>query len=188
MSTRMQIGLVVAATIVATAGLTQVARDRGPGSPGDRAGKPFRTATDTTRPPSQRPLRVDTFHVQRVGPGSGLGAPGDLLITFRGEGFLLTSRAPRLQLTGDFALEATEINRDGTELFVLVPRNQMTRIAAMRFDSVTVANPGARRDPAAGLAPVSVRATAARLLRLDPDAPVVRLVYRDGAFSRETLR
>jgi hypothetical protein len=181
----MRIGLVVAATIVATAGLTQVARDRGPGSPGDRAGKPFRTATDTTRPPSQRPLRVDTFHVQRVGPGSGLGAAGDLLITFRGEGFMLTSRAPRVQLTGDFALEGTEVNRDGTELFVLVPRTQLSRIQGMRFDSVVVANPGSRREtPFAGIA---VRATAARLLRPDPDAPVVRLVYRDGAFSREAL-
>jgi hypothetical protein len=34
----------------------------------------------------------------------------------------------------------------------------------------------------------SVRATPERLLRPDPGAPAVRLVYRDGAFSREAVR
>ena len=86
----------------------------------------------------------------------------------------------------DFALEATEINREGTELYALVPRNQMSKIATLRFDSVTVANPGGRQD--GENAPRSVRATAARLLRPDPDAPAVRLVYRDGWFTRESAR
>ena len=99
---------------------------------------------------------------------------------------MLTDKAPRVLLTGDLALESTEINRDGTELYVLVPRKDLTRIAAIRFDSVVVANPGARQGTE--FARASVRATAERLLRPDPGAPAVRLVYRDGAFSREAVR
>jgi hypothetical protein len=187
MSTMTRIGLGGAVVIAATVGIAQVARDRSPASPGDREGRQFRMPADTPPPGvTQQPLRVDSFHVQRVAGGSDLGAPGDLLITFRGQGFALTSKAPRLLLTGGFALESTEINRDGTELYVLVPRNQVTRIEGMRFDSVVVANPGARRDTE--FARASVRATAARLLRPDPDAAAVRLVYRDGAFSREPVR
>lgn len=187
MSTMTRIGLVALAAIGATVGIAQVARERSPSSPGDREGTEFRMPVDT--PPQvirQQPLRVDSFQVQRVAEGSDLGAPGDLLITFWGQGFALTSKAPRLLLTGGFALESTEINRDGTELYVLVPGDQVTRIQGMRFDSVVVDNPGAREDTE--FARASVRATAARLLRPDPDAPAVRLVYRDGAFSREPVR
>lgn len=186
MSTMMRFGLAVGAVAV-TVGIAQVARDRSPASPGDRQGKAFRTPADTSQPVvRQQPVRVDTFYVQRVAGGSGLGSPGDLLITFQGQGFTLSARAPRLVLAGDFALEATEVNRDGTELYVLVPRDQMPRIATLRFDSVVVANPGARSDTEFARRPV--RASAARLLRPDRDAPAVRLVYRDGAFSRESVR
>jgi hypothetical protein len=186
MGTMTRIG-VVAVAIVATVGLAQVARPRSPASPGDREGKVFRMPRDTAPPPvKQQPLRVDSLHVQRVAGKSDLGATGDLLITFRGQGFMLTDKAPRVLLSADLALESTEINRDGTELYVLVPRKDLTRIAAMRFDSVVVANPGARQDTP--FARTSVRATAERLLRPDPGAPAVRLVYRDGAFSREPVR
>jgi hypothetical protein len=101
---------------------------------------------DTARPvPRQQALRVDSLEVQRVAEGSALGAAGDLLLTFKGSGFALTSKAPRLLLPGGAALESTEINREGTELYVLVPRGQTARIGAMRFDSVVVANPGRGR-------------------------------------------
>jgi hypothetical protein len=186
MNTMTRIGL-VAAAIAATVGIAQVARPRSPASPGDREGKAFRMPRDTAPPPAkQQALRVDSIHVQRVAGKSDLGATGDLLITFRGQGFMLTDKAPRVLLTADLALESTEINRDGTELYVLVPRKDLTRIAAMRFDSVVVANPGARQGTE--FARASVRATAERLLRPDPGAPAVRLVYRDGAFSREAVR
>jgi hypothetical protein len=48
-----------------------------------------------------------------------------------------------------------------------------------------VANPGAREDVESARA--SIRVSAARLARPDPGAPAVRLVYRDGAFSRESV-
>lgn len=185
MRTITRLGLAGAA-VIATLGVTQVARDRSPAGSGDLDGRQFKADTAARPVPRQQPLRVDTFEVQRVAGGSALGAAGDLLITFRGQGFMLTARAPRVQLTPDFALEATEMNREGTELFALVPRSQMAKIATLRFDSVTVANPGAKQE--GEHAPRSVRATAARLLRPDPDAPAVRLVYRDGWFSREPAR
>jgi hypothetical protein len=186
MNTMTRIGL-IAAAIAATVGIAQVARPRSPASPGDRDGTAFRMPPDTAPPAvKQQPLRVDSFHVQRVAGKSDLGATGDLLITFRGQGFMLTDKAPRLLLSEGSALESTEINRDGTELYVLVPQKELTRIAGLRFDSVVVANPGARQGTE--FARASVRATAERLLRPDPGAPAVRLVYRDGAFRREAVR
>ena len=145
MSTITRIGL-AAGAVAATVALTQAARDRSPAGAGDRNGRPYRASTESVTVRAQQAIRVDTFYVQRVAGGSGLGNPGDLLITFAGQGFTLSAKAPRLELAADFALEATEINRDGTELYVLMPRTQMSRIAAMRFDSVLVANPGARRE------------------------------------------
>jgi len=52
---------------------------------------------------------------------------------------------------------------------VLVPQKEVTRIAGLRFDSVVVANPGARQGTE--FARASVRATAERLLRPDPARP-----------------
>jgi hypothetical protein len=182
-----RIGLGSAVAVVATVAIAQVVRDRGPSSPGDREGREFRMPPDTPPPLArQQPLRVDSFQVQRVAGNSALGAPGDLLITFLGQGFVLTAKAPRLLLSPELALESTEINRDGTELYVLVPRTLVARIEGMRFDSVVVANPGAREDTEFARRPV--RATAARLMRPERDAPAVRLVYRDGGFSRESVR
>jgi hypothetical protein len=189
MRTMSRVSLIGVAAIAVTVGIAQVGRaQQSPagGPPGDRPGKALRVRADTTRPPvrQQPSLRVGAFQAERVAGGSGLGAAGDLLITFRGQGFVLTAKAPRVLVAEGVTLEASEINRDGTELYVLVPRAQIAKIAALRFDSVVVANPGARQDKEFGR--VAVRATAAQLLRLDPAAPAVRLVYRDGAFSRET--
>jgi hypothetical protein len=182
--TMTRIGLGLAVAIVATVGIAQVRQDRSPGSPGDREGTAFRMPADTTRQvASPQPLRVDSFQVQRIAGRSDLGAEGDLLITFTGQGFQLTSTAPRVLIGAGVTLESTEVNRNGTELYVLVPRNMVTRIQAVRFDSVVVANPGGREDTE--FARASIRVTAARLLRPDPNAPAVRVVYRDGAFSRE---
>ena len=179
-----RIGLGLAVAIVATVGIAQVRQDRSPGSPGDREGTAFRMPADTTRQVARpQPLRVDSFQVQRIAGRSDLGAEGDLLITFTGQGFQLTSTAPRVLIGAGVTLESTEVNRNGTELYVLVPRNMVTRIQSVRFDSVVVANPGGREDTE--FARASIRVTAARLLRPDPNAPAVRVVYRDGAFSRE---
>jgi hypothetical protein len=183
--TRIGVGLAVA--IVATVAIAQVRQDRSPGSPGDREGTAFRMPADTTRQAARaQPLRVDSFQVQRIAGRSDLGAEGDLLITFTGQGFLLTSTAPRVLIGTGLTLESTEVNRSGTELYVLVPASLATRLAGLRFDSVVVANPGGREDTE--FARASVRATAARLLRPDPGAPTVRVVYRDGAFSRDSVR
>ncbi|HSK17692.1 MAG TPA: hypothetical protein VK912_01025 [Longimicrobiales bacterium] len=184
MTTRTLIGLLATGAILATVAVAQVRSDRNPAGTGDRAGTEFQVPPgEQQQPARQQPLRVDSLQVQRIAGASDLGAAGDLLITFHGQGFALTSLAPRLIISGDLALESTEINRDGTELYVVLPRNLMSRIEAMRFDSVTVANPGARQDTE--FARASVRATSARLLRPDPTAPAVRVLYRDGAFSRE---
>ena len=185
--TMTRIGLGLAVAIVATVGIAQVRQERSPAGPGDREGTAFRASADTTRLAArQQPLRVDSFQVQRISGRSDLGAEGDLLITFSGQGFLLTSTAPRVVIGAGLTLESTEVNRNGTELYVLVPRNMVARIQGVRFDSVVVANPGGREDTE--FARASVRATAARLLRPDPGAPAVRVVYRDGAFSREPAR
>jgi hypothetical protein len=185
MTSIMRIG-VVAAAAAAVVAITQVARDRSPASVGDRGGREFRTQPAGPPPASQPPVRVDSFVVQRVAQGSALGAPGDLLITFHGQGFTLTSRAPRLLVTPAVTLETTEVNRDGTELYVLVPRAQLQRLSGARFDSVVVANPGARQE--GEFARASIRATAARLFAPTPGAAAVRLVYREGTFSREEVR
>jgi hypothetical protein len=184
MATNTLIGLLAAGAILATVSVAQVRRDQSPAGPGDREGTEFRMPPgEPQQVARQQPLRVDSFQVQRIAGGSDLGAAGDLLVTFHGQGFVLTSLAPRLIVGEDLALESTEVNREGTELYVVLPRNVMSRIEAMRFDSVVVANPGARQDTE--FARASVRATSARLLRPDPAAPAVRVVYRDGAFSRE---
>ena len=183
MSTMMRIGLAAAAVVV-TLGITQAVRDQNPAGAGELDGKPFRMPAEKAAPAArQLPLRVDSFVVQRVAQGSAWGAAGDLLITFRGQGFMLTSRAPRVLLTDKDVLEATEINRDGTELYVLVPRAQIARVQGLRFDSVVVANPGAIQT--GEFARASARASPAQLTSPARDAATVRLVYRDGAFSRE---
>lgn len=187
MSNIAQIGLLATVLVLSTLGILQVRRDRSPASPGDPDGREVRMPpTPVQQLATQRRLQVDSFQVQRIASGSDLGAAGELLITFIGQGFLLTARAPRVHIVEGLVLDVTEVNRDGTELYVVLPRAVMSRVEAARFDSVVVANPGGREDTEFARAPV--RATAAQLLRPDPRAPAVRVVYRDGAFSREMVR
>jgi hypothetical protein len=187
MTTKTRIGLGLAVALGATVAIAQVSRDRSPATAGDRQGTAFREPPAAVQQAArQQPLRVDSFQVQRIAAGSALGAEGDLLITFSGQGFMLTSTAPRVLVGAGVTLESTEVNRGGTELYVAVPRSLAARIEGLRFDSVVVANPGEGEDTE--FARASVRATAARLLRPAAAAPAVRVVYRDGAFSREVVR
>jgi hypothetical protein len=185
---RLTFGFVLVGGIALLAlGQVEAGRDRNPASPGDRNGREFRMTPETTPPPAQqRPLRIDSIQVQRSVEGSALGSAGDLLITFNGQGFMLTSLSPRVVLTPELVLEMTEVNGDGTELYVVLPRDLVSRVEAARFDSVVVINPGGLED--SPYVRASARATAARLLRPDPGVPAVRVVYREGVFSREPAR
>lgn len=131
--------------------------------------------------PAARPLSVERFEVHELAEGTALGKPGDLLVTFFGSGFLLTARTPRLRLSDEVVLETTEIGRQGSELYVVVPREQIEAIAGMAFTEVVVENPGHWKE---GQGTARVEATPDRLLRPAADAAPVRVVYRDGAFAR----
>lgn len=130
------------------------------------------------------PLRVESFDVQVLAEGTHVGEPGDLLLTFHGQGFQATSKSPRVELAGgEVVLEDTMTNLAGTELYVIIPGETAARIAALSLQEVVVRNPGGLADEAYGVA--RVKASADMLLRPEAEAPGARLVYRQGEFVRE---
>jgi hypothetical protein len=130
--------------------------------------------------PPPRPLSVEKLDVRELAAGTSLGKAGDILVTLYGTGFLLTAKAPRLIL-GELTLENTEINRDGTELYVVLPRQELDSVARMEFEKVVVQNPGTWKE---GAGSVEVRARPADLVRAEEGAEPVRVTYREGAFVR----
>jgi hypothetical protein len=143
-----------------------------------------KTPLVTPRPGA--PLRVERLEVHELAEGTHTGTPGDLLLTFYGQGFLETARAPRIEIGGKVVLDDTMANPEGTQLFVVLPRRRMPEVEALRFKEIVVANPGAREKTEYSRA--TVRATPADLRRPATGAPRARLVFRRGVFVRELVQ
>lgn len=187
MTNRTRKAALAAAAIAASLGIVQVARGPDPAETGvGEAGERFETPS--VQEPEIRqtgPLRVDSFDVRQVAEGSVFGSPEDLLVTFHGQGFLITALAPRVLIGEDLVLDLTEVNQDGSQLYLLLTPELTERIEAAPSDTLVVANPGGLQDPERTRA--TVPASAAELLRPRTDARV-RLHYESGAFTRELVR
>ncbi len=131
----------------------------------------------------QVPIGVESYDLEIIAEGSAVGQAGDLLLTFKGQGFVLTSLSPRVILDEDLTLEQTEINRDGTELYVLLSREEVDTLYRRRFDKAVVENPGGVEDTP--YARASIAMTPQDLMSREREADKVVLVYRDSFFERQ---
>jgi hypothetical protein len=181
--------LLALAAVAAGALLMAQAQQRqlGPANPGPPdKGERFREPrAPLVSPRAAAPLRVQRLEAHELAEGTHSGAPGDLLLTLHGQGFLETAKAPRLEIGEKVLLDDTMANPEGTELYVVLPRQRIRELQALRFREIAVRNPGAREKTEHARA--TMRATPADL-RPPAGAPRARLVFRRGFFVRELVQ
>ncbi|WP_297691887.1 hypothetical protein [uncultured Eudoraea sp.] len=84
------------------------------------------------------PMRVDKFEFHNLGEGTDTGNPGDILQTISGQGFYYTSRSPRLLFGKEYIVENTEVNKAGTELYVILSKEVLENFQKLDFKQVVV--------------------------------------------------
>jgi hypothetical protein len=134
----------------------------------------------------QLPIKVKIVQVQRLAEGTHAGNPGDILLTLKGQGFSLTSLAPRIILNENMILEHTEINKDGTELYVIIPAEFLeSKKHKLDFEEVIVENPGGKKK--IKYARTHFRLKPKDLLEIDPKTRKARLLYKKYFFEKEDV-
>ena len=131
----------------------------------------------------QEPIKIEDFDLEIIAEGSLVGHPGDFLLTFKGRGFMLTSLSPRVMLGEELTLESTEVNRDGTELYLLLSREAFGTLGRLSFEKVVVENPGGLQDSPYARAAIAM--TPRELIDRERNAQKVVLVYRDSFYVRQ---
>lgn len=133
-----------------------------------------------------KPLRVERLEVHELAEDTETGNPGDLLLTFYGQGFLSTAKSPQLELAGgEIIFDDTLVNLDGSRLFVVISHELIPKLERLDFEAIIIRNPGGMEDTEYSQA--SLKTTPGELLRLDPGAAQARVVYRKGEFIRELV-
>jgi hypothetical protein len=136
--------------------------------------------------PQPVPLKVIRFEVQQLAEGTAFGKPGDVLLTFIGQGFIDSSLCPRVILSKEFILKDTYLNKKGTELYVIIPAKIIeSEIKKMKFKEAIIENPG-------GTVKMEFKRTRVKilpkdLLEIDPKAKKVRLIVRKYFVEREVV-
>jgi len=131
--------------------------------------------------PRQLPMAVQRLETHRLAEGTQLGRPGDLLVTFTGQGFVTTDYAPHATLTEKLVLRNLEVSRDGKQLFVVIPARLQEDVKRASFREIVIQQSGGTSE----FARLVVEASPEQLLRVDSDAPEVIVVHRDSFFVRE---
>lgn len=113
-----------------------------PAGTGTYNGKEMRIKKSAdTLPRKQVDLQVRGMEAQTLGDSTKIGRPGDMLLTFTGEGFLFTERNPVLRM-GKEEISDTYSNETATELYVVVPAKSMnTLMGALRSGAISIVNP-----------------------------------------------
>lgn len=133
-----------------------------------------------------QPLRVESLEVHELAEDTDTGNPGDLLLTFHGQGFLSTAKSPQLELAGgEIVFDDTLVNLDGSHLFVVISHELIPDIERLNFEEIIIHNPGGLEDTEYSQA--SLKMTPGKLLRLEAGAAQARMVYRKGEFVRELV-
>ena len=129
------------------------------------------------------PAKIESFEVQYLVKDPETKEPKFILLTFIGQGFILSSHAPRMIINNELILENTQINKEGTELYVIIPVELLeTKIKHMKFKEIIIENPAGPSDKKFGGIKVSM--TPKNLLRIDPKAKRVKLVFKDNFYTR----
>ncbi|MBN1272944.1 MAG: hypothetical protein JXB26_11810 [Candidatus Aminicenantes bacterium] len=129
------------------------------------------------------PAKIEGFDVQYLVKAPETKEPKFVLLTFIGQGFILSSHAPRMIIGNELILDNTHINMKGTELYIIIPVELLeTKIKHMKFKEVIIENPAGPSDKKFGGIRISM--TPGDLLRIDPEAKMVQLVFKDNFYSR----
>ena len=110
------------------------------------ASGPVAQVRETARKTDTVPVRKNDFvlrevQAQTLDTSTKIGKPGDLLLTFIGQGFIFTEHNPSL-VFGNVKYDNTYSNEDGSELYVIIPAADVSRFAAGIRDSIRIMNPG----------------------------------------------
>lgn len=113
-----------------------------PSGTGTYDGKEMRIKKSAdTLPRKQADLQITGMEAQTLGDSTKIGQPGDVLLTFTGQGFLFTERNPRLQM-GREVITETYSNETATELYVVIPAKSMNNLmASLRSGAISIINP-----------------------------------------------
>ncbi len=124
---------------------------------------------------------VETFEVQAL--TNAKGDPKGILLTFVGKGFYLTSLTPSVKI-GEVEINNTEINKEGTELYVIIDKKLLRKIKSQDTNKATIVMPGYRGDEKRERRTVSVDLDVAEVVNYDK-GKTVKLEYRENYFTRE---
>lgn len=150
-------------------------------------GTKFRTPVFKARKlPKPVPLEVKKFEVQILANGTSFGRPGDVLITFFGQGFLDTSLPIRVIFSKDIVLKNNYLNDEQNELYVVVPAEVVeSSLKKTEFKEVIIENPG-------GTVKMKFKRTSVKMLpkdilEIDPKEKKARLLATKYFVKRQAV-
>lgn len=94
-----------------------------------------------TLPIKKAELAIRNMEVQQLSEATKIGQPGSWLITFTGEGFILTNQEPKLVM-GKEETGTSYINEQGTEIYFIVPeKNRNILLKELQAGTLKLVNP-----------------------------------------------
>lgn len=126
------------------------------------------------------PMSVDIYELQILGPVTETGNPTDILQTIKGQGFYYTSRPPRLLFGKDFIVENTEVNKEGTELYVILSKEILEKLQYIEFREAIIF----MGDDPESKSAVRFEISPSNYFEIDTNK-TVDLKYKRGYFIRE---
>jgi len=128
------------------------------------------------------PQQLDSLDLRLVGKGSDWGNEDDYLITISGRGFIITSKTPIVIFDNKLTFTGVEVNKDGTQLFTLIPQDRFTKqLIQGGFERLKIIGGSTEKD---------LEWLPLRLEDFERSKNLSRVVlkYRNNFFSREEER
>ena len=126
------------------------------------------------------PMKAESYEFHVLAEGTDTGNPGDILQTIKGQGFYYTSHSPKIQFGEDLIIENTEVNKDGTELYVILSKADLAKLQELEYEQITIfmgEDPKARGT-------TQIQITSKAYMDVKPEKQAV-LKYQRGYFVRE---
>jgi hypothetical protein len=144
--------------------------------------------TFITAPPENLPvrevqeLRVEGYELEVISENSDIGKKGELLLTLKGTGFILSSLSPTVVFHNEITIQDTEVNAEGTELYVILKLEIVTKLVKgidLKEGRVKI---GENKEGSPDSAKFTITNEAFKNIK---DMKFVSLKYRNGFFVRE---
>jgi hypothetical protein len=128
--------------------------------------------------PSKTRIIIKDLQAQVLAEGTQIGKPGDMLLTFSGQGFVFTERNPVL-LAGGLKFDNTYSNEDASEFYVVIPADSKERLKAAARGGLQIINPDKES--------ATFKEGGGEIIKKADDIKKVMLVYTKFAVTRKLV-